>query len=99
MPLRQRTATHGTTIVRRVATNAVESSSPLPCFPRSVLDRMPASRMADAPSTTLETLGEARPLTVLHIVAPAAVGGLERVVRTLAAGQLESGLDVRVVAI
>ena len=38
-------------------------------------------------------------MQVVHILAPGPVGGLERVVTTLAAGQRASGSDVRVVAV
>ena len=37
--------------------------------------------------------------SVLHVVAPASIGGLERVVQALAKGQHSSGHDVRVLAI
>lgn len=40
-----------------------------------------------------------RPLKVLHVIAPATVGGLERVVCTLARAQRDAMLDVRVAAI
>lgn len=39
------------------------------------------------------------PLRVLHVVAPARVGGLESVLRTMAAGQRGRGWDVRVLAV
>ena len=39
------------------------------------------------------------PLTVLHVTAPAAVGGLERVVETLATGHARSGHHVHVAAV
>src|SRR5688500_15187958 len=38
-------------------------------------------------------------LRILHVLAPAAFGGLEQVVRALAAGQRDRGHDVRVLAI
>lgn len=38
-------------------------------------------------------------MVVLHVVAPGAVGGLERVVQFLAAGHRERGLDVHVAAV
>src|SRR5688500_12832365 len=37
--------------------------------------------------------------SVLHVLAPARYGGLERVVGSLAAGQSDAGLDSRVLAI
>ena len=40
-----------------------------------------------------------RPPSVLHVIAPAAVGGLERVVCTLARAQRDAMVDVRVAAI
>lgn len=52
----------------------------------------PRTALAAAP-------GHDRPLTVVHIVAPAPFGGLERVVRTLAAGQIEAGHRVHVLAV
>jgi poly-gamma-glutamate synthesis protein (capsule biosynthesis protein) len=39
------------------------------------------------------------PLSILHVVAPAGFGGLESVVRLLAAGQLRRGYSVRVAAV
>ena len=39
------------------------------------------------------------PLTILHVTAPAAVGGLERVVETLATGHARAGHHVHVVAV
>ena len=36
---------------------------------------------------------------VLHVVAPAGIGGLERVVQTLAAGQSAKGGDVHVAVV
>jgi glycosyltransferase involved in cell wall biosynthesis len=43
--------------------------------------------------------GQERAITVLHVVAPGATGGLEQVVHTLVAGQLEIGLDVHVAVV
>lgn len=40
-----------------------------------------------------------RPLTVLHLIAPASFGGLERVVYALATAQLARNYDVRVVSL
>ena len=40
-----------------------------------------------------------RPVKVLHVIAPAAVGGLERVVCTLARAQRDAMVDVRIAAI
>ncbi len=40
-----------------------------------------------------------RPLRVLHLLAPAQIGGLERVVQMLATGQRDAGLQVAVVTI
>jgi glycosyltransferase involved in cell wall biosynthesis len=41
----------------------------------------------------------AAPFSVLHVLAPARYGGLERVVASLVAGQIDAGLDARVLAI
>jgi glycosyltransferase involved in cell wall biosynthesis len=43
--------------------------------------------------------GQERPITVLHVVAPGATGGLEQVVYALVAGQLDIGLDVHVAVV
>ena len=50
-------------------------------------------------SAPTESLPAARPLRVLHVIAPAPVGGLERVVCTLVPGQQAAGADVRVAAV
>jgi len=55
-----------------------------------------------AGARTLTAAGDAAPgrrLSILHIVAPAAVGGLESVVRALAAGHVAAGHRVRVAAV
>ncbi len=49
--------------------------------------------------TGVSSAGSARRLSILHIVAPAPVGGLESVVRALAAGHVASGHRVRVAAV
>ncbi|HEU4456910.1 MAG TPA: glycosyltransferase [Longimicrobium sp.] len=51
-----------------------------------------------APAESTARDGDA-PLTIVHVCAPAPFGGLERVVRALAAGQAERGHRVHVVAI
>jgi glycosyltransferase involved in cell wall biosynthesis len=55
----------------------------------------PLSVSPQGPTRLVQTRG----LSVLHIVAPASVGGLERVVASLAIGQQASGLDVSVAAV
>lgn len=45
------------------------------------------------------SIESSRPLRVLHVLAPAVVGGLERVVCSLTRAQQESGIETRVAAI
>jgi glycosyltransferase involved in cell wall biosynthesis len=51
-----------------------------------------AARAPDAPAPR-------RPTSVLHVIAPGAVGGAESVVRTLAAAQRDIGINVSVAAV
>lgn len=55
--------------------------------------------MARASAPSDRVLPSTRPLKVLHVLAPALVGGLERVVCTLARAQRNAMVDVRVAAI
>lgn len=55
--------------------------------------------IARASTRADHVLPSTRPLKVLHVIAPAAVGGLERVVCTLARAQRDAMVDVRVAAI
>jgi glycosyltransferase involved in cell wall biosynthesis len=43
--------------------------------------------------------GHDRPIRILHLLAPAPVGGLEQVVQALVAGQLELGMEVHIAPI
>lgn len=52
-----------------------------------------------APSSLDSSSPSARALKVLHVISPAQVGGLERVVCSLARGQRDAGIDVRVAAV
>ncbi|HKW09183.1 MAG TPA: glycosyltransferase [Gemmatimonadaceae bacterium] len=52
-----------------------------------------------APSSPGNSSPGARALRVLHVVSPAKVGGLERVVCSLARGQRDVGIDVRIAAV
>jgi len=55
--------------------------------------------IARASTADDRVLSVTRPLKVLHVIAPAAAGGLERVVCTLARAQRDAMIDVRVAAI
>ena len=56
-----------------------------------------AAPLSTAPQ--IAHLERSRALRVLHVLAPAVVGGLERVVCSLARAQQESGIDTRVAAV
>ena len=64
--------------------------------PRVLMDRSSATF-----ASRWQPLNDAlpRPVNVLHVIAPALVGGLERVICTLAPAQSAAGMDVRVAAI
>src|SRR5687767_13117470 len=60
----------------------------------SEADRLPPMRTVSMSSARSDA-----GFSVLHVLAPARYGGLERVVASLAAGQADAGLDSRVLAI
>lgn len=74
--------------------------SPTPVAPAPQAGALPdAPRDAAAGRGSPRPAAEPRPLTILHAAAPARVGGLERVVRSLCAGQRSRGHRVHLLAV